>query len=63
VIRATRLAVVLWLLVPAAHTAALRLIERNGERVTERIVVEVRVPRDGVVTFVPDLIFRGGFER
>jgi hypothetical protein len=61
--RAQRLAAVLLLLLPAAHAAAIRLVERNGDVITGRDLVSLRVLRDGVVVVVPDRIFAAGFER
>lgn len=61
--RALRLATVLALLIPAAHAAAIRLIERNGDVVTGRDLVSLRITRDGVVVVVPDQIFAARFER
>jgi hypothetical protein len=59
---AQRLAVILLLLAPAAHAAVIRLINRNGDSVTARDVVSLRINR-GVVEFVPDVIFATRFER
>lgn len=59
---AIRLATVLALLIPAAHAATLRLIERNGDETTVRVVAHVAVPTNGVVVIVPDLIFAARFE-
>lgn len=61
--RAVRLAAVLALLLPAAHAAAIRLIERNGDLITARDLVQLRIPADGIVVVVPDAIFAGSFER
>jgi hypothetical protein len=61
--RAVRLATILTILLPAAHAAAIRLVERNGDFITGRDLVSLRVLRDGVVVVVPDLIYRGGFEK
>lgn len=56
------LAATLLLLAPAAYAGAIRLIERNGETLSARDVVELRVPRDGIVVYVPDSIFAARFE-
>lgn len=63
VTRAAFLAAVLALLLPVAQAAAIRLIERNGESITGRDIVSLRVTQNGVVVIVPDQIFAGGFER
>ncbi|MBN8740685.1 MAG: hypothetical protein J0H86_14365 [Xanthomonadaceae bacterium] len=56
------LAAALLLLAPAAYAGAIRLIERNGDQLTARDVVELRIPRDGVVVYVSDSIFAARFE-
>jgi len=61
--RALRVATILLLLMPATHQAAIRLVERNGEVITGRDLVSLRILRDGVVVVVPDQIFVGRFER
>lgn len=60
---AVRLAAVLTLLLPAAHAAAIRLIERNGDVITGRDLVSLRITHDGIVVVVPDVIFAGRFEQ
>lgn len=57
------LAAILLLLAPAAYAGAIRLIERNGDSLTAIDVVQLSVPRDGIVVYVPDAIFGWGFER
>lgn len=59
--RALFLAAFLLFLIPAAPAAVHRLIERNGDVVTERQVVSVSVPQDGVLIVVPDRIFASTF--
>lgn len=60
--RALRLATVLALLIPAAHAAAIRLIERNGDVITGRDLVSLRITHDGIVVVVPDVIFASRFD-
>lgn len=60
--RALRLATVLALLIPAAHAAVIRLIQRNGDSAIARDIVSLRINR-GVVEYVPDTIFATRFER
>lgn len=60
--RAQSLAAALLLLAPAAYAGVIRLIERNGDLLTSRDVVELRIPRDGIVVYVPDSIFAARFE-
>lgn len=52
----------LLLLAPAAYASVIRLIERNGDTLSARDVVELRIPRDGIVVYVPDSIFAARFE-
>lgn len=60
--RARCLAAALLLLLPAAHAAAIRLIERNGEVITGRDLVSLRITHDGIVVVVPDVIFASRFD-
>lgn len=39
------------------YAATYKLVERNGDVVTERAVISVTIPRDGVIVVVPDRIF------
>lgn len=55
--RAIFLATLLLFLAPAAKPAVYRLIERNGDVVTERAVIAVSIPSNGVLIVVPDRIF------
>ena len=57
------LAVALLLAAPAAYAGVIRLIERNGESVTARDVVQLRIPSAGTVVYVPDAIFSARFEQ
>lgn len=61
--RTVRLAAVLALLLPAAHAAAIRLIERNGDQITGRDLVSLRITHDGIVVVLPDVIFAARFEQ
>jgi hypothetical protein len=63
VTRAVRLATILLLLMPATHQAAIRLVERNGDVITGRDLVSLRITGNGFVVVVPDQIFVGRFER
>lgn len=39
------------------YAATYKLVERNGDLVTEKLVASVTIPRDSVVVVVPDRIF------
>lgn len=52
-----RIIAFLCLFLPAFDAPAHRLIEVNGSRVTEREIVSISVPRNGVIVIVPDRIF------
>lgn len=56
-------AAALLLAAPVAYAGVIRLIERNGDVITARELVQLRVPADGQAVVVPDAIFAGSFER